>query len=441
MADKRQPTRHRMDRRSHDNDYAMPGMYHVTLHVADGLGQPLGRVVGDARQPDGSPDEPRVALTAIGRMVEHELTHTISSYYPMVEIQDHVVMPEHLHVIIEVHAPIVSRQGRQAHLGQVIAGFKKGCNRAYWALTGQSAAAPSAEDGIRRGKPAGTEPITEGSTDGRDGSCPVVFPQGHTQSGSTPPAPTPLAYKVPSRAATERAPLFAPGYVDVMPLRSGQLQQQRRYIHDNPRSRLLRMTHRALLQPLRGGIDTALSLRALYGYLSRECMPQQLTAAGWSLLSSRLLTTDGIVACDSYGDRRLLTRCLLPVVCHRRDRWRLARQKAQCLMAARQGAVLASARIAAGEQDIIDEALAQGYPVLLVIDNGMPERYHPSAVRMAQCLHSQLLLVTPWHYHYRSEQTAISVAECKTMNAVVQALCRQRDDWWMQSSGTQSGDG
>ena len=139
MEKPKHPTVHRMARRSLVNNYSQPGMYHVTVRVAEGMEQPLGRVTGDARQADGSPSAPRVELSPFGLMVEQELLGSIPQHYPMVEIQDRVVMPEHLHFIVEVHAPIVSRQGKPQHLGQVIAGFKKGCNRRYWAMTGQEA--------------------------------------------------------------------------------------------------------------------------------------------------------------------------------------------------------------------------------------------------------------------------------------------------------------
>ena len=479
MAKKQNPTAHRMTRRSQDNDYTQPGMYHVTLHVADGMGRPFGRVTGDASRPDGSADAPHVELTAIGRMVEHELLNSIRTHYNMVEVQDYVVMPEHLHFIIEVHAPIVSTQGRPAHLGQVIAGFKKGCNRRYWALTGQTAGGDSADGDARRGKPAGTDSGGEGGADGgarrgkpagtdSGGSCPAVFPQGS---------------KVPSRCSTGRPVLFASGYVDVMPLHSGQLQVQRQYIRNNPRSRLLRSSHRDVLQLQRGGIDTALSIKALMKYLQRECTPWKLTAAATAQIENRLLTrasdarrgkpagtdssgegstdddarrgkpagtdsggkgsTDsggegsaagggrnGIIYCDSYGNRTLLTRRMLPVICHRRDAPFFATQKARCLKAAEDGAVLVSARIAKGEQEIIDTALAAGMAVVLVMDNGMTDRYHPSAARLEQCLAGRLLIVTPWQYHYMTAEEDISEVMCKTMNCVVQALCRMKDDWW-----------
>ena len=269
-------------------------------------------------------------------------------------------------------------------------------------------------------------------------------PSGPSGSGAVQrSAVYPLGYKVPSNGSTGRQPLFAEGYVDVMPLRSGQLYQQRAYIKANPRSRLLRSTHRSLLQPQRNGIDTALTVKALMGYLARECPPSQFTAEQRSVLEQRLLTrtamtgtaepTEGLwVDCHSYGDRQLLTRHVLPVVCHRSDAWRFALQRERCLQAAQQGAVLVSARIAKGEQAIMDEAKAQGFPVIEMLDNGMPTIYHPSAERIERCLAGQLLLVTPWQYHYRGASDSISVAECKTMNCVIQALCRKADDWWTE---------
>ena len=137
----RRETEHSMQRRSAAHDYRLPGFYHITMHVAEGLGRPLGSVVGtDAASA-------RVVLTAVGAAVEHELLTAISAHYPMVTVDAHVVMPEHLHFVLIVRTPIVSGSWRSAHLGQVIAGFKKGCNRAYWVATGQTALA---------GEPAGT---------------------------------------------------------------------------------------------------------------------------------------------------------------------------------------------------------------------------------------------------------------------------------------------
>jgi len=623
----KRPTIHRMTRRAAAHDYSAPGIYHITLHVAETAGHPFGHVVGDPLAPDGTPLAPRVVLSHTGQMVEQELLHSIPAHYPMIEIQDHVIMPEHIHFILEVHDHLVTRSGKPAALGHVIAGFKKGCNRRYWEMTGQQETIPqgasmqgaaeqgaamqgaarqgaamqgaamqgAAEQGAarqgasmqgaarqgaamqgaaQRGKPVGTNPngqpaptahftshstapsiapsgfsiaptsspaaapfgfSTDPTAPTAAVGAPAVSPQGFkvpsiaptapsiAPSGSsiapstgpaaatpigpaaatlTPatavgaPAVSPQGFKVPSTASSGRQPLFAPGYCDVMPLHRGQLATQRQYIKDNPRSRLLRSSNRAWLMPRRGTITTQLTPSALCAYLRRECPPHLVTPEVLAAITGRLLIIDSaqiapapatpaptsasgvpasasgvptsasgvpaaasgdpatpaqtatpapaaaigeavaprpLITCDTFGNPALLTarRCL-PVVCHRKDAARLGEQMARCKAEAARGAVLVSARIAPGEQTIIDALVHDGFPVVIILDNGLPDRFHPSADRLDLCAADRLLLITPWQYRYRHAQEAITVPACKTMNCVAQALCRTRDSWWKE---------
>lgn len=401
--------------RGSQKNYHWPGTYHITISVLERQQQPLGRIVGDVSKPDGDPLAPKVHLSEIGKMVEHELLHSIHAHYPMIDVEDYVVMPDHLHFIVVVHRDIVSSHGRDTHLGQVIAGFKKGCNRRYWELTGQTAQ-------IWQGQPAVASPSL--CSPSASFSLPAVYPQ--VSLASSQPS------KIPSDASTGRPPLFSYGYVDVMPLKEGQLERQREYIRNNPRYRLMRQQHPKWLVAQRASVATSLTLPALKGYLQRECGAAQFNTGKWEMLQQRLLTENNAVVCDSYGNSQLLSARLLPVVCHRKDAPLFQLQKARCLAAAASGAILVSARIAKGEQDIINSAIQQGYPVVTVEDNGFPSLYHPSERRMDLCLANKLLIVTPWLYAYRRVGDTISVAECKAMNCVVQAICRTKDSWWKE---------
>ena len=425
--------------RGSQKNYRWPGTYHITISVLERQQQPLGRIVGDVSKPDGDPLAPKVHLSEIGKMVEHELLHSIHAHYPMIDIEDYVVMPDHLHFIVVVHRDIVSSHGRDTHLGQVIAGFKKGCNRRYWELTGQTAQ-------IWQGQPAVASPslcppsasfslpaVSPSSAVGSlpascsaliAGSFPAVYPQASLAS--------PQRSKIPSDASTGRPPLFSYGYVDVMPLKEGQLERQREYIRNNPRYRLMRQQHPKWLVAQRASVATSLTLPALKDYLQRECGAAQFNTDKWEMLQQRLLTENNAVVCDSYGNSQLLSARLLPVVCHRNDAPLFQQQKARCLAAAALGAILVSARIAKGEQDIINSIMQQGYPVVTVEDNGFPSLYHPSEHRMDLCLANKLLIVTPWLYAYRRVGDTISVAECKAMNCVVQSICRTKDSWWKE---------
>lgn len=85
------------------------------------------------------------------------------------------------------------------------------------------------------------------------------------------------------------------------------------------------------------------------------------------------------------------------------------------------GAIMVSPRIAAGEQEIMNEMVNCGFPTIIIADNGFPERYHPSEVRLYQCAADQLLLVTPWQYQYRGKNEQVTIPFCKAMNCVAQA--------------------
>ena len=400
---------HSMQRRSPGNNYRNPGFYHITINVYDRKKQSLGRITGDAQYPDGHPDGPKVELTAIGKMVEYELRHSITQHYPVIEIQDYVVMPEHLHFIVNVKNSLISKNGRQVHLGQVMAGFKAGCNRHYWEMTGQQEVVAKPQPTT---SPSAAGPLADGVAGGSAAGAPA--------SGTNKKL----------RFSSGRNPLFASGYVDVIPLMPGQLETQRAYIHANPRNRLLRMNNPTTLKPQRKSIDTLVTPNALRGYLIREHALHQENTQMWQAIAGRLLTDNNHIVCDSYGNLQLSDNQLLPVVCHRKDKTSFAQQKQACLKAASNNAVLVSPRIAKGEQEIIDEAMAQGHPVILIADNGFPEIYHPSEARLQQCVANRLLLLTPWVYCYSPANEDITVAWCKAMNCLAQALCRTKDDWW-----------
>ncbi len=400
----RKPTVHNMKRRNHVHDYSRSGYYHITINVTKTLHQPLGRIAGHLDKKDGDDDAPHVALSPIGHMVEEELRESIHRVYPMLEVQDYVIMPEHLHFLLVAHSDVVSQNGKPTHLGHVIAGFKYGCNKRYWAITGRIAG---------KGESLTTKsPGTVKATDAPDTA--TVLGDSATVLGD-------------SVAKKNLPPLFEAGYCDIMPLDAKQLATQQAYIHANPRSRLMRTMNR--LYPQRHSVDTAVSLRALHSYLQHEC-PRQLTADVVFSLDKRLLQAGGMVVCDSYGNIQLLNGRLLPVVCHRKDAALFEHQKTRCLEEAADGAILVSARISKGEQEIMDTALHSGYSVTKIEDNGFPEIYHPSADRMDNCATGLLLLITPWNYQYRTHEESISVPFCKTMNCIAQAVCKLKDDWW-----------
>ena len=111
--------------RGRQKNYCWPGIYHITISVLERRQQPLGRIIGDASKPDGDPLAPRVVLSEIGKMVEQELLQSIRAHYPMVEVQDYVVMPDHLHFIVEVHRTSLAATGARRTWGRSSRALRK----------------------------------------------------------------------------------------------------------------------------------------------------------------------------------------------------------------------------------------------------------------------------------------------------------------------------
>ena len=84
----------------------------LCIRTANAHQQPLGQIAGSLYKPDGDSDAPHVVLSSLGQMVEQELRESIQRYYPMLEVMDYVIMPEHLHFLLVAHRNVVSKNGQ-----------------------------------------------------------------------------------------------------------------------------------------------------------------------------------------------------------------------------------------------------------------------------------------------------------------------------------------
>lgn len=104
-------------------DYSQPCIYMITVVLADRGSRALGSVVVDTIDDNGMPTAARCGLTELGREVE-ECWEAIPRFYPQIKIIGKQVMPDHFHGLLWV------KERLPCHLGQVIKGFKIGCNKA-----------------------------------------------------------------------------------------------------------------------------------------------------------------------------------------------------------------------------------------------------------------------------------------------------------------------
>ena len=196
-----------MKRRDDHHNYTERRIYMITMEV-DGRRPVFGTLVGNPHAPDGSGQEPRIELSELGKAVQNEWMG-IHGYFPQIDVLGVQMMPDHMHGILFVKAPL------PMHLGQVISGFKAGCRKAEKALKAKA---------LATAKPMPTDKSPN----------PPHSPQA-TASPYAPPAP----YR----------PLFAKGYNDLILRSYEELPAWLNYLHDNPRRLMMKRAHPDLLRP------------------------------------------------------------------------------------------------------------------------------------------------------------------------------------------------
>lgn len=231
------PKKPSMKRRSDTHDYRSKRFYMVTLEVV-GRQPVLGRLVGDGK---GA----AIELSPLGKAVEAEW-NGIPRYYPSVVVVMQQVMPDHFHGILYVKEDV------GFHLGQVVKGFKLGCNKALRSLAAIE-----------------SQPVRE------EGEAFVQKLQSLAAIQSQPP---------------EKASLWEKGYNDKILFNYSTLDKWKAYLHDNPCRLAVRKAHPGYFR-VRFGVEVAGQTYAAIGnrfllqrpekvqvQLSRSLTPEQVQA-------------------------------------------------------------------------------------------------------------------------------------------------------------------
>lgn len=108
----------RLTKRAPFHDYRMPGIYLITL-VTLNREKLFGKLI--------IKDKPYIYQSELGRRIFSEELPKISTVFPNVAIWKTCIMPDHIHLIMEVRSKMPDKK----HIGNVIAGFKIGCNRLW----------------------------------------------------------------------------------------------------------------------------------------------------------------------------------------------------------------------------------------------------------------------------------------------------------------------
>ena len=383
-----------MKRRDDHNDYNGRRIYMITLETA-GRQQLFGEVTGDALAPAGSANAPQIILSELGQAIQDEW-NGIHNYYPQIDVMAVQMMPDHMHGILFVKAPL------PVHLGQVISSFKAGCRKRLRAL----AAAPRTATGIAAAKPHPTENTAaapQTTAQNYQHAMPKNYqqalPKNYQQAlpkNSSQAMPKNYQQALPknssqalpknSSQATALPLLFEKGYNDLILRSYDELPVWLNYLRDNPRRLLMKRTRPDWLRPF-FGLRVAGRTYSAIGNRELLSAPQRLPVR----VSRRMSESE------------------IEAIIHR------------YIEAARNGAVLVSPAISPGEKRVMRTAFNAGLPTIVILENGFTPLSKPHGEQFYACAQGRLLMLAPWEHH--NERRTLTAEQCKQLNLMAIDIC------------------
>ena len=180
--------------------------------------------------------------------------------------------------------------------------------------------------------------------------------------------------------------LWEHGYNDMILDHKGQLQRMKDYIHDNPRR-----------------------------YAIKRCHPEYFKVRHNIKIEDYTFAAQGNVFL-------LNTPYLLQVQCSQKlNDEQIKKLCQEFLVKASNGAVLVSPSISPGEKAIMRAAFNNGFPVIILQENGFAPLAKPGGKRFDACAQGKLLMLAPWQHH--NDKRKIKRFQCLALNEMARVIC------------------
>ena len=368
-----------MKRRSGINNYHGRHIYMLTLAV-EGRRPLLGTL-------EGGEEKAWVQPTPLGKEVV-KCWAAIPRYHSEVKLLAFQLMPDHLHGLLFV------TEAMEEHLGQVVSGFKAGCNKAYRKFLGEGEgrgeAVPRLTQSLRKTGAVTTQsPLGAGAFTEQSPLETAAAPGPATSStyAAAPPLPLPLPSQHRLKPDDKsHGLLFERGYNDLIAKGYDMLPRMIAYVKDNPRRLAVKRAHPDYFR-VRFGLQTAGQQYAAIGNRFLLQHPEKV-----QVQLSRSLTNEQIQS-----------------------------KKAEFLALARQGAVLVSPAISRGEQAVMRAALDEHLPLIFLTPWGFNEFSKPGHQYYEACADGRFLILAPWEH--QNERIPLTRTMCLTLNEMTKQIC------------------
>ena len=349
---KRRPVDPMRHHRENGWDYKGRAIYHFTLPVEERY--PLFGTLDGERA-----ETAFVRLNPFGRRVCRMLCGLAQFYAGKgfaLKVLAQKVMPDHVHLVIQVLEPLPQS------IGTVVRGFKSGCTKVYKEMYGSGENAAGVHGEVE-GSGENAAGVHENDEDGRN----AAGVNGDGEDGHERAVEAPVHF---ARIFAKRGSIWqqdAAYYHERILHAPGQLRRMIDYVKDNPRRLWIKSRNPELFRLHRRTEAAGLSFTSMGNHFLLDWPDRQVVEMSRSAINEEV-------------QERLRT----------------------VLAAAHNGTVTYTAAISKGEQLIACTLREQGYPLVVLLNDGFPkegsphERYYkPGGVYFEACSKGQLLLMEP----------------------------------------------
>ena len=373
------PTRHH---RENGWDYRGRAIYHFTL-VVEGRVPLFGSLEGD------SAETAFVRLNSFGHRV-YRMVSELAQFYARkgfaLKVLAQKVMPDHIHLVIQVLEPLPKS------IGAVVRGFKSGCTKVYKQeyFGGENAAGMHGSGGAERGTGENAAGMhgSGGAERGTGENAAGMHGSGGAAKGTGEEALVQFARIFAGRGSIwEQNPAY---YHERILHAPGQLRRMIDYVKDNPRRLWLKSHHPDLFKLHRRTEADGLLFTSLGNHFLLDWPDRQMVEL------SRSATDEQI-----------------------------AEKLRSVMAAAHNGAVTYTAAISKGEKVIARTLREQGYPLVVLLNDGFPKEgtpherfYKPGGVYFEACSKGLLLLLEPGEETFLENTVRTAVEETLRRKAI-----------------------
>lgn len=391
------------------HNYRQRGVYMITM-CTEGRRPLLGRLEADAMGVG------RVRLTPLGAAIEGILRE-LPAKYAELEVVSYVVMPDHIHVVVQVHETM----GR--HLGEMVRQLKYESTVAYLREL------DAAEGGLHRVE-GGRQPKRErGSWEKKsaDGPQTTGLREGLATGLSAGPAAVKMEERGQAAGHGEMGDiiwvkrLWQDNYHDRVLTEYGQLTKMLNYVADNPRRAWIKRQNRRFFYDKRMlDIPVAIELaRALYR--TARAMGELTALEQFLVVDRRVEGVRTSLRMRAMGNTFLMDEgLLLPLRVSRSISAGAFRQLRDEMLGrcALEGAIVVTPCVSLGEQQIVQEVLEAGHHVVRLQHEGMSDLYTPPGRFVHPTADGRMLLLAPW------PDLPLSIHPEKGRFELLNAVCR-----------------